>query len=138
MKKTLALAVACITIGGTAHAESPVQGLIRTPEIRQSQQKCSDYEIQNILAFNSKVIGSLYKMNMDFNPNGTLDPNVYIELKSSLTRELFSFQDKYETSVKKVILTYPSCTKYVDYEMNKLMGIIHQYPGLENFSVSSY
>lgn len=134
MLKVLGL-IAGLLASTTAMAQSTMQGLVRTPEIRAEQQSCSDYEIQKILWFNSTVVHRLHEMNMDFSPDGTIDPNVYIEVHAELTRQLFTFQDRYETAVKKVILTDPTCRKFVDHEMDELMTIIHKYPGLENFFV---
>lgn len=135
MRRKLSFIAAAFTMMvGVAHAESPMQGLVRTPEIRAEQQSCSDYEINKLLWFNSTIVHRLHEMNMDYNGSGTLDPNVYLEVHAELTKEIFTFQDRYETAVKKVILRYPSCNSYVDHEMGRLLAIIQKYPGLENFS----
>lgn len=128
----LALMFSC----SVAFAQSPMKGRIQTPYIKSEQQACSDYEVKRILWFNSNVIHDLHEMDMDFNPRGSIDPNVYIEVHAEITRNLFQFQDRYETALKKVIITYPSCMTFVDKEMTDLMSVIHKYPGLENFSTT--
>lgn len=134
MLKVFAIA-AGLLVASSALADVPDQGIVRTPAIRVGQQACSDYETQKILWFNSTVVHRLHEMNMDFEPDGTIDPNVYIEVHTELSREIFKFQDRYETAVKKIILTDPKCRIYVDHALNDWMVIIRKYPGLENFSV---